>query len=303
MQWLTFMSLKGVASLLAGTTGLLALGWGGNQLWQQTSPLVCETPSIVLPTRSDFQFQPPWTIASRLTVLVPPIAPLSLLALEAYADRLTVQVWGEKLLGSGTVLGRSPQGVGWILTNAHVVKWSTPPFRVRLSDRSVHSATWIQSYTFGGADLAVLQVANFPEAASLTPTIAPLPAQTPSNYPLFAAGWTVKDYYPHWQFAPGQLTYQLSLPLEEGYAFAYSSAIERGMSGGPVLDRWGQLVGLNGQGKPLWEMNNYYEDGTLPEPWMQELIDRFSWGIPSDRFMVVWKEANFSQHDRFFCTL
>jgi hypothetical protein len=68
-------------------------------------------------------------------------------------------------------------------------------------------------------------------------------------------------------------------------------------------DRWGQLVGLNGQGKPLWEMNNYYEDGTLPEPWMQELIDRFSWGIPSDRFMVVWKEANFSQHDRFFCTL
>ena len=56
-------------------------------------------------------------------------------------------------------------------------------------------------------------------------------------------------------------------------------------------DRWGQLVGLNGQGKPLWEMNNYYEDGTLPEPWMQELIDRFSWGIPSDRFadLPLWE--------------
>ena len=307
MQWLTFMSLKEVGSLLASTPVVLALGWGVEQLWHNTPNLVCETLPIVSTTAlPHFQFQPPWTIASRLTtpLSVPPITP-SLLALEAYADRLTVQVREQEILiGSGTLLGRSPQGVGWILTNAHVVRGSTPPLQVRLSDRSVHSATWVKSYSFGGADLAVLQVANFPEAATVPPIIAALPNPAPPEYTVFAAGWTVgNDYYPSWQFAPGQFSYRLTQSLEGGYQFGYSNPIEKGMSGGPVLDAWGQLVGLNGQGKALWAMDNYYEDGTLPEPWMQELIDRFSWGIPSDRFASVWKEVNFSQDDRFFCTL
>ena len=301
------MSLKGITSLVI--TGVFALVCGGSFRWYSLPPAeVCES-SPLASASLDLAVQPSWrTVAARFSLppYLPQIQhyPLDRSTLAAYADRLTVQVWGaEGLLGSGTLLGRSSLGVGWILTNAHVVRGSTPPLQVRLSDRSVHSATWVKSYSFGGADLAVLQVANFPEAANLTPTIAPLPLQTPSSYPLFAAGWTGgNDYYPSWQFAPGQLSYRLTQSLEGGYQFGYSSPIEKGMSGGPVLDAWGHLVGLNGQGKPLWAMDNYYEDGTLPEPWMQELIDRFSWGIPSDRFMVVWKEANFSQHDRFFCT-
>jgi len=301
------MSLKGVTSLVI--TGVFALVWGSFRWYSLHPAEVCDAFPLSSPFL-DLAVQPSWrTVAARFSLppYLPQIQhyPLDRSTLAAYADRLTVQVWGaEGLLGSGTLLGRSSLGVGWVLTNDHVLRWSTPPFRVRFSDRTVLNATWVEAYHFDGADLAVLQVANFPSHLTTYATPAPLSLNPIHSQAVFASGWIAKDYYPHWQFMSGTVVYQLAKPLTGGYQFGYSSTVEKGMSGGPVLNAWGQLIGLNGMvSEPLWELEHTYEDGTTLDPSIQNLIYGRSWGIPSDRFASVSQEVNFSQHDRFFCTL
>jgi hypothetical protein len=282
----------GIASLGLNAIGMAALVWGGN--WDE-QPLketgtTCQTwPPIV--TEQSFDLRDlGWGLADRLSL--PPSLlqiqpyPLDRSALEAYADRLTVQVWGaEGLLGSGTLLGRSSLGVGWVLTNNHVLRWSSPPFRIHLSDRTVWDATWVPTDQFAEADLALLQVVNAPPQAAVSPQLASARVQPGYPQTVYAAGWIVENHYPHWQFVPGQLVYQLLKPLTGGYQLGYSSPVLKGMSGGPLLNERGQLVGMNGMvADPLWEIQHEYEDGTLPQPWIQALINGNSWGIPSDRF-------------------
>lgn len=282
-------------------------------------------------TGTDFTVTVPWrlTLLAQLGDLPPvPQLPLCAAALDAYAARLTVQVWNaDGLLGTGTLLGRtslgrtslghtllerSSGGVGWVLTNDHVLRWATPPFQIHLSDRTVFAATWQKIYHFDGADLAILRVENLPASAAIQPEIAPPPAainpsssskssvmnQSPSSpvhSPVFAAGWIIKNHYPHWQFLPGTVGHHLGKPLTGGYQFGYSSAVKKGMSGGPVLNAWGQLVGINGMvADPLWKLNHTYEDGTALHPSTQYLVHTlysgYSWGIPSDRFAPVVQE-------------
>ncbi|MFZ9740148.1 MAG: S1 family peptidase [Prochlorotrichaceae cyanobacterium] len=290
------ISWPGLSIVALKVMGIAALVWGGNSLTQQGADPICEFSRPIVRELSLPLHHSDWILAARLSL--PPYLPqlerypLDRSTLEAYADRLTVQVWGgEGLLGSGTLLGRSSSGVGWVLTNNHVLRWSTPPFQIHLSDRTVLEATWLPEYEFDGADLAILQVANLPVRAAVTPEIA-LSTASRTPQPVYAAGWTSKNYYPHWQFVPGQLIYELEKPLIGGYQLGYSSLVEKGMSGGPLLNAWGQLVGLNGMvAEPLWEMQHQYEDGNTPLPWVQALIQGNSWGIPSDRFAPVLQEV------------
>jgi serine protease DegQ len=56
------------------------------------------------------------------------------------------------------------------------------------------------------------------------------------------------------------------------------------MSGGPLIDRHGNLVAINGvHSSPLWEGGWTYADGSpVAEP-LQSTLDRYSWGIPIER--------------------
>jgi serine protease DegQ len=49
------------------------------------------------------------------------------------------------------------------------------------------------------------------------------------------------------------------------------------MSGGLVLNQAGELVGINGiHAHPIWIMDTYYEDKTLPSADLQKAIPLYS---------------------------
>ena len=53
------------------------------------------------------------------------------------------------------------------------------------------------------------------------------------------------------------------------------------MSGGPILEDNGELIGINGRGSfPILNTGLVYQDGTQPPPEKIEEMRQYSWGVP-----------------------
>jgi len=73
--------------------------------------------------------------------------------------------------------------------------------------------------------------------------------------------------------------------FQGGYQLGYTNDVSGGMSGGPVLNAQGQLIGLNGMlSYPFLGIRAFvFEDGSLPsqEEFLQ--MERLSWAVPMQR--------------------
>ena len=69
--------------------------------------------------------------------------------------------------------------------------------------------------------------------------------------------------------------------LEEGYQLGYTNLIQSGMSGGPIINRDGDIVGFNGRhGNPLFGDPFVYADGSKPTDADRQKMVGLSWGLP-----------------------
>ena len=85
-----------------------------------------------------------------------------------------------------------------------------------------------------------------------------------------------------WAVARGFVELLLPKSLPQGYGLGYTNKVKIGMSGGPIFNAKGFLVGINGRGKYRDPDFGVYafEDVSEPTAELLEKMVKSTWGIP-----------------------
>ncbi|NER96989.1 MAG: trypsin-like peptidase domain-containing protein [Symploca sp. SIO1B1] len=224
------------------------------------------------------------------TKKVPTQSPTS--QLEELAKAVTVKVIRQDgVWGSGFIVQQQDSSY-IVLTNEHVVK-SRQPYTIEHHNGQKYQAQLLQVPNFNGNDLALLK---FESAASYELASLKHSSSLKENEEVFMAGYPL-DFKESdargFSFRSGRITFLgMDRPLKGGYQLGTSHQIQKGMSGGPLLNSQGNVVGINGRHMPLWGPSCPYEyqDGSLacdalPEP------RPLSWTIPIETFVFQASES------------
>ncbi|MGD1699036.1 S1 family peptidase [Dapis sp. BLCC M229] len=217
---------------------------------------------------------------------------------EEIAQPITVRLVGENIAGSGVIISQ----VGteyFVLTCAHVIDSNQgAKFVVLTSDGKEHTTQRDSRFNFRDIDLAVVKFSTnnqYPVAVvsenlifslgeEVYVTGFPNYQQKPVNLvPTIDLG--IQSY----NFTKGKIIHVLNLPLEKGYKIGMSNEIEVGMSGGPVLNQDGELVGIIGRTKYAFGGLDAYRffDGSQPSEELVEELLVASWAIPIAKLNLV----------------
>lgn len=206
-------------------------------------------------------------------------SPLSVAQIESIARSITVKVASGQSWGSGILIQR--QGSTYtVLTNEHVLRLGDS-YQISTPDGRVYPAQVRSVGEFDGNDLALLQfnsAQSYPIATLASASaIAIGDATYASGFPADRQEFT---------FTTGQVSYLLPQPFRLGYQLGYSNDIFKGMSGGPLLNHYGEVVGINGKHKyPLWGNTYIFRDGSTPTAAVRQEMDSSSWAIPIQTFL------------------
>ncbi|UJB70880.1 tetratricopeptide repeat protein [Acaryochloris sp. 'Moss Beach'] len=189
------------------------------------------------------------------------------------AKQVTVLIDGQNP-GSGVIINRDGDTYT-VLTAFHVV--GTPDeYDVVTPTDQRYKLDYQTVKRLPGIDLAVLKFKS-----DKTYKVADLgnSTQIQEGKPIFVAGFpqpTQAINLSIYRFTEGRLTANSSKPLADGYALVYNNSTRPGMSGGPVLDDQGALVGIHGRSDAQQQGNVYFKNDTnLGIP-----IDTFSTMVP-----------------------
>jgi serine protease Do len=240
--------------------------------------------------------------ASKLKeIFTPASSQKTLTAINDIAADISVKVLDQEFLGSGFILQQQDNQY-LLITNQHVLRAGDSPYRVQTFDGKIYAAKVISSlaqknYNY---DLAVLQF-----TADVDYPVATIGSSfyLEVGEPIYAAGFPSIELESKILNEPpdtdteaqakkitgltlktGRVAIILNQALVEGYQIGYTNDVKKGMSGGPLLNSRGEVVGVNGKhAYPLWESPELYQDGSQLCPALEKLITRSSLAIPIEK--------------------
>ncbi len=193
--------------------------------------------------------------------------------MEKLARQTTVRIQTAKSSGSGTIVRRQGQTYT-VLTNWHVVAIVRGDRTIVTDDGLLHRRLGVPR-RLDDTDVAIVEFLG-----AIEYKVAPSRRRACSGGTLrsarFPAGALV------WAVARGIVELLVSKSLPQGYSLGYTNEVKIGMSGGPIFNAKGLLVGINGRGKyrdPDFEVYAF-EDATEPTAELLEKMVKSSWGIP-----------------------
>ena len=195
------------------------------------------------------------------------------------AKQITVLI-DSKSPGSGVIVKRSGNTYT-VLTAGHVVAGKNKA-EIVTPDGQRYQLNYSTVKPLPGVDLATFQFTssnNYPVAKigdsdqSPEGTIAYV-----AGFPKAKAASISSSIY---NFTDGKITANASRPLKDGYALVYSNITLPGMSGGPVFNEQGELIGVHGKG----DVSEAEIATSKINPEVAYIKSGFNLGIPINTFL------------------
>lgn len=235
------------------------------------------------------------SISARQTSITQPPIQLSAAQLQEKATAITVKILSTDFLGSGILLNKQ-NSVYTVLTNAHVLRADNPPYHIQTPDGEIYKADVQKNVNFQNYDLAILQFSTIKKSYS----VANLGTAPKVGDEVFIAGFPMEEESEKisFVFIGGKVSLVLSKALEAGYQVGYTNHLEKGMSGGALLNKQGEVVGVNGMhAYPLWDAPSVFVDGSQAEEKLHQEIVGLSWAIPIDQVVQMMGKFEISNSD------
>ncbi|NJK41351.1 MAG: trypsin-like peptidase domain-containing protein [Acaryochloridaceae cyanobacterium SU_2_1] len=147
--------------------------------------------------------------------------------------------------GSGVIINK--QGKTYtVLTAEHVVRYPDFEYKIITKDKQKYPVNYQNVKKLPGVDLAVI---TFTSDHSYSTAQFAASGQANILAVVYVAGYpdpgqAIADRL--FQFTKGEVTGQ-NAQAKDGYSLVYSNLTRKGMSGGPVINDSGQLVGIHGR--------------------------------------------------------
>jgi S1-C subfamily serine protease len=198
--------------------------------------------------------------------------------IEQIAREITVRISSgrskQEFIGSGTIIrDNSAKGYKYrVITNSHVLRATDGPYNVHTGDGKVYRAKVSLFYPrFEDDDIAILR---FDGGTKVYKGGKINRGKLSVEQRVFVGGFIAEGEKKYkFNFTSGKISLVLDKPLLGGYQIGYTNNVERGMSGAPVLNIYGEVVGINGlSGDPLWKTHDLYQDGKKLEPVLEKIV-------------------------------
>ena len=208
------------------------------------------------------------------------------------AQSTTVRIVRDRTSGTGVIIHHQKQ-IYTVLTNWHVVA-AQNVVEVITADGQTYPLLQ-PPQQLGNLDLAVLQFQS-PDNYQIATAATDLPRVGEKIYaagfPLYEQNSSADTIYrgiEGFRLTQGEISLIPPKSLPEGYYLGYTNDTEIGMSGGPIFNTKGFLIGVHGRGKyrdPDFGVYTF-EDGSEPNPQMLETMINSSWGIPITAYLQL----------------
>lgn len=171
--------------------------------------------------------------------------------IDKIAESVTVRIDGDGV-GSGVII-KKKGNVYTVITSCHLVsKTQGNQFVISTVDKQKYPITADKGNCEGKADLAELQ---FTSNQTYQVVEIEQPTQLSKLMTIYVSGWVGTSPYStdekgrSYRLRRGKIN-NIDLKANEGYQIVHDAESSPGMSGGPVFNDQGKLIGINGQARP-----------------------------------------------------